>query len=113
MQQQNHVQMSKETIHHHDDHERYDQVQYDQEPSGEASQFDTLSISELVRGVCVATKGKSDHYLREAAQPIEGDAARIQMDFMFVGAQGTFVDEPKAKATVLMVIFSKMMATCP
>ena len=29
---------------------------------------------------------------------------RIQMDFMFVGAEGTFVDEPQAKATVLMVI---------
>ena len=26
------------------------------------------------------------------------------MDFMFVGAEGTFVDEPRAKATVLMVI---------
>ena len=61
----------------------------------------------------MATKGKSDHCHREAPQPMEGDVARIQMDFMFVGAQGTFVDEPKAKATVLMVIFSKMMATCP
>ena len=26
------------------------------------------------------------------------------MDFMFVGAEGTFVDEPRARATVLMVI---------
>ena len=26
------------------------------------------------------------------------------MDFMFVGAEGTFVDEPRAKATVPMVI---------
>ena len=26
------------------------------------------------------------------------------MDFMFVGAEGTFVDEPRAKATVLTVI---------
>ena len=26
------------------------------------------------------------------------------MDFMFVGAEVTFVDEPRAKATVLMVI---------
>ena len=26
------------------------------------------------------------------------------MDFMFVGAEGTFVDEARAKATVLMVI---------
>ena len=32
------------------------------------------------------------------------DVARIQMDFMFVGAEGTFVDEPRAKATFLMVI---------
>ena len=31
MQEQNHVQMSQEMIHHHHDHERYDQVQYDQE----------------------------------------------------------------------------------
>ena len=39
------------------------------------------------------------------------------MDFMFVGAEGTFVDEPRAKATVLMVTckddgFAWMMATC-
>ena len=29
---------------------------------------------------------------------------RIQMDFMFVGAEDIFVDEPQAKAAVLMVI---------
>ena len=33
---------------------------------------------------------------------MDGDVARIQRDFMFVGAEGTFVDEPRAKATVLM-----------
>ena len=54
--------------------------------------------------MCVASKGKSDHYHREAPQPMDGDVARIQMDFMLVGAEGTFVDEPRAKATVLMVI---------
>ena len=54
--------------------------------------------------VCVASKGKSDLYHREAPQPVDGDVARTQMDFMFVGAEGTFVDEPRAKATVLMVI---------
>ena len=54
--------------------------------------------------VCVASKRKSDHYHREAPQPMDGDVARIQMDFMFVGAEGTFVDEPRARATVLMVI---------
>ena len=54
--------------------------------------------------VCVASKGRSDHYHREAPQPMDGDVARIQMDFMFVGAEGTFVDEPRARATVLMVI---------
>ena len=54
--------------------------------------------------VCVASKGKSDFYHREATQPMDGDVARIQMDFMFVCAEGTFVDEPRAKATVLMVI---------
>ena len=52
----------------------------------------------------MALKGKTDHCHREASQPMDGDVARIQMDFMFVGAEGTFVDEPKAKATVLMVI---------
>ena len=52
----------------------------------------------------MASKGKGDHYHREAPQPMDGDVARIQMDFMFVGAEGTFVDEPRAKATVLMVI---------
>ena len=51
--------------------------------------------------VCVASKGKSDHYHREAPQPMDGDVARIQMDFM---SEGTFVDEPRARATVLMVI---------
>ena len=54
--------------------------------------------------VCVASKGRSDHYHREAPQPMDGDIARIQMDFMFVGAEGTFVDEPRARATVIMVI---------
>ena len=54
--------------------------------------------------VCVASKGRSDHCHCEAPQPMDGDIARIQMDFMFVGAEGTFVDEPRAKATVLMVI---------
>ena len=52
----------------------------------------------------MASKGKSDHYHREAPQPMDGDVARIQMDFIFVGAEGTFVDEPRAKATVLMLI---------
>ena len=54
--------------------------------------------------VCVASKGRSDHYHREAPQPMDGDIARIQMDFMFVGAEGTFVDELRVRATVLMVI---------
>ena len=52
----------------------------------------------------MASKGKSDHYHREAPQPTDGDVARIQMGFMLNGAEGTFVDEPRAKATVLMVI---------
>ena len=57
--------------------------------------------------VCVASKGRSDHYHREAPQPMDGDIARIQMDFMFVGAEGTFVDEPTANTTVLMVMRAK------
>ena len=32
--------------------------------------------------VCVASKGKSDHYHREAPQPMDRDVARIQMDFI-------------------------------
>ena len=35
---------------------------------------------------------------------MDGDVAKNQMDFMFIGAEGTFVDEPRARATVLMVI---------
>ena len=35
---------------------------------------------------------------------MDGDFARIQMDFVSVGAEGTFVDEPRAKATVFIVI---------
>ena len=51
----------------------------------------------------MASKGKSDHYHREA--PHNGRRrCEVQMDFMFVGAEGTFVDEPRATATVLMVI---------
>ena len=52
----------------------------------------------------MASKGTSAHNHREAPQPIDIDVARIQMDFMFVGAEGTFADEPRARATVLMVI---------
>ena len=37
--------------------------------------------------MCVASKGRSDHYHREAPQPMDGDIARIQMEFMFVGAE--------------------------
>ena len=44
----------------------------------------------------MASKGKSDHNHWEAPQPMDGDVARIHMDFMFVGAEGTFVDEPRA-----------------
>ena len=52
----------------------------------------------------MASKRKSDHYHWEAPQPMDGDVARIEMVFMFVGAEGTFVDEPRSKATVLLVI---------
>ena len=52
----------------------------------------------------MASKGKSDHNHREAPEAKDGDVARVQMDFTFVGAEGIFVNEPRAKATVLMVI---------
>ena len=52
----------------------------------------------------MTSKDKSDHFLREASQSMDGDVTRMQMDFMFVGAEGTFVDESRAKATVLMMI---------
>ena len=55
--------------------------------------------------MCVTSKDKSDHYRREASQSMDGDVTRNQMDFMFVGAEGTFVDEPRVKTTVLMVIY--------
>ena len=48
MQEQNHVQMSQETIHHHRDHERSNTTR---SRSCAPTHFDTLSISELVRGV--------------------------------------------------------------
>ena len=54
--------------------------------------------------MCVASKGRSDPFHREAPKPMDGDVARIQMGFMCVGAEGTFVDEPRARATVLMEI---------
>ena len=56
--------------------------------------------------MCVASKkrGKSDHYHREVPQSMDGDVAKNQMDFMFIGAEGTFVDEPRVRTTVLMVI---------
>ena len=54
--------------------------------------------------MCVASKGRSDHYHKEAPESKDGDVARVQMDFMFVRAEGSFADEPRAKATVLMVI---------
>ena len=38
--------------HHHHDHERYDRVQFDQEQKlVQATQLDTVSMSELVRGM--------------------------------------------------------------
>ena len=53
MQEWNHVQMNPEMTHHHHDHVKYDQVQYGQEQKQcDNTQFDTLSISDLVRGVC-------------------------------------------------------------
>ena len=45
------------------------------------TQFETLSKTELVGSVCVVSNGKSDHYHREAPQPMDGDVAKIQMDF--------------------------------
>ena len=52
----------------------------------------------------MSSKGKSDHYHREAPQPMDGDIVRFQTDFMLVGAEGTLVDKSRAKVTVLMVI---------
>ena len=38
--------------------------------------------------VCVASKGKSNHYHREAPQPMDGDVARMQMDFCVRWSRG-------------------------
>ena len=54
--------------------------------------------------MCIASKGRSDHYHKEAPKSMDGDVAKVHTGFMFVGAEGSFVDEPWAKATVLMVI---------
>ena len=69
----------------------------DDPPGAEAVRKHNLTHCQSWCEVCVASKGKSDHYHREAPQPMDGDVARIQMDFILV-------DEPRAKATVLMVI---------
>ena len=100
MQEWNHVQMKQEMFHHHHDHLKCDRVR----PGAEVVRLHNLTHCPYQSWceVCVASKGRSDHYHREAPQPMDGDIARIQMDFMFV--EGTFVDEPRAKATVLMVI---------
>ena len=91
--------------HHHHDHEKYNQVQYDQEQKLYVYTIcHFVHVRASARCVCVASKGKSDHHHREAPQPMDGEIVRIQMDCMFVGAEGTFVNEPRAKATVLMVI---------
>ena len=89
---------------HHHDHEKYELSSM--RPGAEIVRLHNLTHCPYQSwcGVCVASKGKRDHYHREAPQPIDGDIAMIQMDFMFVGAEGTFVDEPRARATVLMVI---------
>ena len=47
---------------------------------------------------------RSDHYHKEALEAKDRDVARVQMDFMYVGAEGTFVGELRAKATFLMVV---------
>ena len=61
-------------------------------------------MTAKLRSVCGKKKGKSDHYHREVPHPMDGDVAKNQMDFMFIGAEGTFVDEPRIRTTVLMVI---------
>ena len=55
----------------------------------------------------MASKGKSDHHHREAPQPMDGDVARIQMDFMFVGAEGTFVDEIESESPQCLKVICK------
>ena len=101
MQERYHVQMSQEMIHHHHDHERYDHVQHDLEQKLGGNRAGARCVWHRKERATTIT-----------SQPMDGDVARIQMDFMFVGAKGTFVDEPRAKATVLMG-FAKTMATCP
>ena len=49
--------------------------------------------------VCVASKGKSDHYHREAPQPMDGNVARIQMDFMYSPASSRLLEGYKLDET--------------
>ena len=98
MQEWNHVQMNQEMFHHHHDHAKCDRVQCDQEQEIVRLHNLTHCPYQSWCEVCVASKGRSDHYHREAPQPMDGDTARIQMDFMFVGAEGTFVDRAESKS---------------
>ena len=52
MQEQNHVWMNLEMIHHHHDTRSTTKFNTTSSRSCAPTQFDTLSISELVRGVC-------------------------------------------------------------
>ena len=63
------------------------------------TQVDTLSMSELVRGVR-GIEGKSDHHHTEAPEAKEVTLRGFRW-IMFVGAEDAFADEPRAKATVL------------
>ena len=49
-------------------------------------------------------KGKSDHYHPEAPQPMDGDVARIQMDAMFVGTEGTLAKTDEYGVEVLRIL---------
>ena len=82
VQKRKHVRMNLEmNHHHHHDHEKSIR------PGVEAVRLHNLTHCPYQSWceVCVASKGKSDHYHREAPQPMDGDVARIQMDFMFIG----------------------------
>ena len=73
-------------------------------PGAEAARRHNMSHCPRAGANCWSRqKAKSDHHHKEALEVKDRDLARVQMDFMYVGAEGTFVDE-RAKATFLMVV---------
>ena len=86
--------------HHHHDHGRFDRVRCNKE----RKPYDSTTR----RSAHIRASARCASLRKESVITVTGKrqrrVARVQMDFMFVGAAVTFVDQPRAKATVLMVV---------